>query len=576
MITKINTAIFLTRNIINNNQSNSKVSAPDHSETKENIGAKILSTQISFGINKNNIKNYTKDEVEFLQFRQNFSNKLHKRTIGVGRTGWDFYINSTDDNLKKYEKAQNEYAKLFQDEKTLESLQELSKKDIKNLVLLNQLNDLIEAFENECKSKEELKELRMIENKIAKKFNSYEPEIKGKKTTLAEVQKILDTSKDEVLRKQAYTALVKHGDEIADDMVEFVKKRNEYAQSKGYKNYFEYKLKKSYKVDAGKVSELFDELALAVDDITITSRKEKDKKLKKIFNTEHLEQWHYSLPLNSSPYKKADKYIKNRKILLNTAKEIYKDMGWDIEKLPITLDLFPKKNKNSHGFCFGIDTNKDVRILANLKNDTDSIETLCHELGHSVYNLGISEYLTYIDKSPASSAMTEAVAEMMQDVYIKEDVLKDKLNIPESLSEELKDYSTKTKADFVQKSAIYFNFEKSLYEDPDQDLAKLWYSLKKKHLKTNPPKEMHNEWCNVPHFLSHPAYYQNYLRADIMAAQIYDAATKKLGPLTKNPQTASYLQKLFKTGAKYSEDETLKRFTGSELNVEAYKKKFEN
>ena len=30
-------------------------------------------------------------------------------------------------------------------------------------------------------------------------------------------------------------------------------------------------------------------------------------------------------------------------------------MGYDIDNMSITLDLFPRKNKNTHGFCFEIE-----------------------------------------------------------------------------------------------------------------------------------------------------------------------------------------------------------------------------
>lgn len=292
--------------------------------------------------------------------------------------------------------------------------------------------------------------------------------------------------------------------------------------------------------------------------------------MQKVFNTNHLEPWHYSYVLEENPFKQADEFIKDDKILVNTAKEMYKSMGWDIDNLPVTLDLFPKENKNSHAFSCGIDTNKDVRVLANLKNDTYSLEVLCHELGHTVYDLGISPKLPYLNREPSSYAMTEAVAKMMQTLYIKENLLQEKLGISKDLAEQLKQYNLTNKANFIQRFVFLFKFEKALYENPNQNIKKLWYNLSEKYEGIKSPQKQHNEWCNIPHFLSHPAYCQNYLRADIMAEQLYLSSVKKLGQLTNNQNTAKHLQKLFKTGSLYPEAETLQRFTGKPLNVEAY------
>jgi len=96
-------------------------------------------------------------------------------------------------------------------------------------------------------------------------------------------------------------------------------------------------------------------------------------------------------------------------------------------------------------------------------------------------------------------------------------------------------------------------------------------------MHVTPPEVQGNAWASVPHFLSHPAYYQNYLRADIMQAQMYDAASEKLGPLTKNNKTADYFKKkMFRYGASLKEDELIKKMTGKELSVDSYCKQFKD
>jgi oligoendopeptidase F len=52
-----------------------------------------------------------------------------------------------------------------------------------------------------------------------------------------------------------------------------------------------------------------------------------------------------------------------------------------------------------------------------------------------------------------------------------------------------------------------------------------------------------NEWATIPHYLTHPGYYQNYFRATLMKAQIYNHLNEMLGNITENSKTAEYMNK---------------------------------
>ena len=82
-----------------------------------------------------------------------------------------------------------------------------------------------------------------------------------------------------------------------------------------------------------------------------------------------------------------------------------------------------------------------------------------------------------------------------------------------------------------------------------------------------------NGWATIPHFLSHPAYYQNYFRATIIKAQMYNYLVSKLGNLTENKSTAKILsEELFKYGMSLEENELIKKLTGKNLSVDDFLK----
>lgn len=603
---------FLTNNFINFNRNNLNLKKVINSQKIKDfsIFATIMSslTALINSIGRGSILNKY-----FEKLRDDFSKNLEINAINVEKSAWDFYINSNPENMQKYETAQNNYSNLFKDEATYKKFLEvdeskLSKREKK------QLKDIKKEFDDELNTGEDIKILRQKENEIAQKFNSYIPMIDGKEVSKAEIVKILQTETNPEIRKKAYEAKVKGGDLIAEDLVEFVKFRNDYARKKGYDNYFDYKLKEDYDVDSEFLNKLIDDVYSKSNDKIISIQDKKEKELKEFFNVDKLESYHYGLLLDSNPEKGVNEILSVENLtnspdekgvniilegesptslhdekgvneilactnpssphdIISISKKMYKNMGYDVDKMiadgKLTLDLYPRKGKNTHGFCFGVQAGKDSRILANLTNNVTSLETLNHEMGHCVYDLGISDKLTFMDKAPASSAFTEAIAMMMGDIIKKENVLSD--IVPKDLLDKFKSTHKEDEAAFVSKSLLIIEFEREMYKNPDQDLALLWKNLSKKYL--NRDIEKNNEWATIPHYLSHPAYYQNYFRANIMKAQIYNYLTSELGNLTENKNSAKFMDKhIFAYGAKYDEYELIKKLTGKEFSIDDFVK----
>lgn len=506
---------------------------------------------------------------EFIKIRDEFSKELEPRQLKSGIDCWNFYINSTDENMKKYESSEEKVYELYRDKDTYKKLLELEKEGLNDKHLTKQLKDLTREFDEELNAGELKKALREKENEIAGKYNKYVPMIDGKETSKAEINKILQNEPDVDLRKKAYDAKVKGGDIIANDLIDFVKMRNEFAKTKGYNNFFEYQLKESYDVDADYLQNLLDEVYDNAKDVNKKLQLENKKELADEYGigVDDLRAYHYGLLLDNDPAKEINKSLKDKEQIVDISKKAYSGMGYDVDNMPITLDLFPRKNKNTHGFCFDIEAGRDARILANLTNTTNSIDTLCHELGHCVYHIGISRDLPFLDQT-SYPAMTEAVAMMMGDLQQRENILKN--TVSEETLDKFKKDLKKSEAKFINRSMLIIDFEKSMYENPDQDLGKLWHDLKVKYTGANEKEEINNEWATIPHYLSHPAYYQNYFRANLIKAQMYKHLHNELGNITENKNTADYLNKnLFRFGTCMEENELIERFTGEPLSSKA-------
>lgn len=573
------------------NQNINNFSIPVHNRKQNQYNyrmpAQLQYDTVSFkSLNKDKIEslenlkvchNLNKEEVsmsnldKYMQLRDEFGEKLSKIQYDAELACWNFYTNSNEENLKIYTKSQEDYSNLFKDENFYSELKTVQSAGLDDKHLSKQLKDLVKAFYNELESGNELKALRDKENEIASKYNAYVMTIDGKPVSKAEIMKILEKETNEDLRKKAYEANVKAGDVIAEDLVDLVKMRNAYARTKGYDNYFDYMIEDTYEISPDKLDKLLTGVYDKIKDKSFEYEKERQEHLAKSFGIlpEDLMDYHFKYLPADNPEKAVNDYIKDREQVVELAKSTYKNMGYDVDNMGITLDLFPRKNKNTHGFAFCIEPGKDARILANLTNNIESLDTIMHELGHCVYDICLDTTLPFIEQGPSSAAMTEAVAMMMGDLPKSENILTG--TIPEEVLKKFKDELKKDDAKFVSRSLQIIEFEREMYKNPDQDLKALWKNMKQKYLFRGDNTYVNNEWATVPHYLSHPGYYQNYFRAALYKAQLYNTLKDNLGNITENPQTAEFLNKnLFRYGASLEDDELIEKITGKPISEDDF------
>lgn len=522
---------------------------------------------VSFSVNiKENEKN-------FVELRERISKDLHPIMTDSEAACWDFYTNSSNENLDKMNVAQDKATEFYDNKEIYEELKAINDKGgVGDKKLKKQLRDLTSAFGDGIVYKEEIKAMNEKENEISQKLNSYQMTIDGKPVSKAEIAKIMETEKNVEVRKKASDAKIKSGDLIADDLIELVKMRNDFAKKKGYDNYFEMKLE-DYDIEPKELDTLLDEVATNTKVANEKVMSKTKQELAKAFGVDEkdLRSYHFGYLTGENPEKKVNDAIKTKEEVVDISKKAYAGMGYNVDKLPIQLDLFPRENKNTHGFSFPIEAGKDARILANLTDNVSSVDTLLHELGHSVFTVKTNPKLPYLEQD-TTSTMTEAIAMMMGDLPRTEGLLKDKVSadVNEKFTKSLGDEESK----FVGSSMAIIDFERNMYKNPDQDLKKLWKDVNVKYKGGSEKDEETNGWATIPHYLSHPAYYQNYFRASLIKAQLYESLTDKFGKLTENKDSAKYLDKhIFQYGGSKEDNEILQEVTGKKLSAEAFCKR---
>jgi peptidyl-dipeptidase A len=409
-----------------------------------------------------------------------------------------------------------------------------------------------------------------------------------------EVRKVLKNAKDSAQRKAVWEASKKVGAVLEADLRELVKLRNQAAVKLGFKNYHALQLHLSEQ-DGDELLKLFDEL----DDLTRepfkAAKADIDARLAKSYNLQPAElmPWHYHDPFFQktpavftadldAPYQKTDLRVMVQKF--------YDGIGLPIDRVIASSDLYEKKGKSPHAFCTDIDREGDVRVLANISPDDYWASTLLHEFGHSVYSSkNIPATVPYVLRMEAHILTTEGVA-MMFERLSKRAAFLEKMGIKVDDRKAFDETGAKTLRYrlliFSRWCQVMLRFEKGMYENPDQDLNKLWWDLVEKYqLLRRPPGRSAPDYASKIHIVSAPVYYHNYMMGELFASQLHHAIARDVYK-GADPNTVTYVgdksvgdfmkKRVFEPGRTLPWNDLTKRATGATLNAKAFAADFKD
>ena len=82
---------------------------------------------------------------------------------------------------------------------------------------------------------------------------------------------------------------------------------------------------------------------------------------------------------------------------------------------------------------------------------------------------------------------------------------------------------------FSRWAQVMYRFEKSMYENPDQDLNNLWWEMVEKYQLVKKPEGRNMpDWATKIHIALYPCYYHNYLLGEMLASQLYSYITTNI------------------------------------------------
>lgn len=431
-----------------------------------------------------------------------------------------------------------------------------------------------------------------LETKVENAFTIFRAKVDGKELTDNEVEDILQksTKSDEV--KAAWMASKKSGEQVASDVVKLVKMRNSMAVELGYANYHQMSLKLDEQ-DPAAIESLFDELDVLTRDAFAGEKAKIDSFFAKRFavSVEQLMPWHYQNRFfQEAPELYAtdlDAYYTGKDVVVLT-REYYKGIGMSIDSIVANSDLYEKPGKNQHAYCMNADAKGDVRMLCNVKPNSYWMGTMLHESGHAVYEKYLDYQMPVAFREPAHTFTTEAVAELFGRMVFNAQWLADMKLIDDAEKARVEENCFKSlrlqMLLFSRWSQVMYRFEKSMYENPEQDLNTLWWNLVERYqLLKRPAGRNLPDWASKIHLATSPCYYHNYLLGELLASQLHHhitvniLASKDLHKQSYhgNPQVGAFFkEKVFAPGRSMYWNEMISNATGEPLTAKFFAEEF--
>ena len=516
---------------------------------------------------KNQQPTYHGASLAFSQFLDAFVPEFARKSTQMGRASWLLETTGANDAAELRAELDAEVRRMFSSRETAEKLEAWDRDpSIIDPLLKRQLNVLIRAFKQNLIAPERLEELARKEAQLSSSYAAFRAQCEGRSWSENEIKDLLRQEKDVHRRREVWNASKQVGVELAPQILALVKLRNQAARDLGYSDYFQMQLELQ-EVDGAWLERFFEQLSK--DSERAYERVLAELKAGGIT----LDPWSWSDPFcQEDPLnvQELDQLVASTDMVAASLR-FYKQMGFDVKPILDRSDLYERPNKSQHAFCMNVDRASDVRTLNNLRPTIRWLDTLLHELGHAVYELGYDPSLPWLLREPPHMITTEAMALIAGRQAYRAESLKLLLEgTPDpKLLEKAEHSQRRRQLIFSRWVFVMTHFERELYRDPLQDLNKLWWDCVARYQKITPPPRPKGaaDWAAKYHIGLAPVYYFSYLLGELFASTMRQSVSAPFA----SPEMGSFLQKrVFAPGDRMSWFELIKYATAAPLSSKAW------
>lgn len=472
---------------------------------------------------------------------------------------WSMY---TRGEAGRLEQLQRQRAEIYREEATRDRIDRFRESLAGDLLHDRRLELHQLAFRSARVEAEE--PILRLETSLTATHLRYRSQLYGRERTELDLLHILHHDTDRVRREQAWRARNALGVAMAPGLMQLVDRRNAAARRQGAASFYSFKL-----ALAGIDETRLLALAHCLDEATrVPLMRCLDERSARL-GVARLEPWDLSFDVTGLQGRLQPTF--SASALMNTLRRVFAEMGFVLDRLPITIDSEERPKKSQHAYCFAIDAPRDVRVLCHVGAGPTAWHTLFHEFGHAVYSAHHDDRLPWPMKDAPAGCFHEAIAQLFGGLVYAPTFLRTHLQLPENLVAEALRERRNERILEVRWRLAMLRFERSLYSEPDGDPTALWWEAVERYVGLSLGKlGLHLKvpaWARIIHFATHPVYVQNYLLADLIAAQLHRALHRTVGGFLDSKEAGLWLiERVFRHGSSKAWESLLEEATGESLS----------
>ena len=265
---------------------------------------------------------------------------------------------------------------------------------------------------------------------------------------------------------------------------------------------------------------------------------------------------------------------------IQKTENFFDQIGIPIHDIIDHSDLKYRKEKSAITSMINVDFKNDIRLISSIQHTHDGMYKMMHLGGHASHYKSISENVPYLLKNP-NSAIGEGISKYFEHLAFSYEWLSNEIKFNarnqkkyQLICRHMQEVDGLFRCRYM---LMLVDFERTIYEDPEQDLDLVWSNLNKKYLGITYPNDKNScFWATNKYATNLSCSIHNLLLAEIFSAQLHHYITTKVFKNTADISTnkkalGEYLtNKIYKYGDLYPWYELIKKATGEPLQSNYY------
>ncbi len=401
-----------------------------------------------------------------------------------------------------------------------------------------------------------------LRNHINAQLLRFQPQVAGRSVNRSQVNQLLRANPDRAFRKYVFEQVLKPlAQQLAPQVQELMHLRNSEARHLGYADFACLQLA-LVGLQPAKLLEMFDTLETFTDAPYLSFLKNALAKSgisqAQIWDLSWLAAQESLLPTTFFP---SDK-------LIGEVKSFLAAFGLDIDTLPIKLVT---QDVPFGGLCYTVRIPDDIRILANPHDGYPYFRTLLHEFGHALHAAFNRQEFYSLKYEPGlfNEAMAETLAYFSHSTaWLHQHTGLDRERI--AIYQQGGKFRRLLRLRTLMAQA---RFEVEACQNPSQDLELLHARLESRYLHVG--LNLTPRWAASSFPTTHPVYCQNYIVAEMIAAQTHVSLLARFGefwqaaPNLRRQVFQFLVETYYAPGASLDWQLKVEQATGQTLNLAA-------